>query len=101
VPKNYSLDPQLGSWVHRQRSYFKNGILDPERKRRLDEIGFDFNPKDKKTNEKNWNLQFKKLRDYYVKHGPCELVWDVDRFIFVLSIDSNTPTHLSLSFYCR
>jgi hypothetical protein len=50
--------------------------MDQERKTRLEEIGFyiDLNLKDK------WNLQFKKLRDYSVKHGHCELVWAVDRF---------------------
>jgi hypothetical protein len=36
--------------------------MDAERKRRLDEIGFDSNPQ-KKANEENWNLQFKRLRD--------------------------------------
>jgi hypothetical protein len=26
-----------------------------------------------------WNSKFKKLRDYYGKHGHCELCWAVDR----------------------
>jgi hypothetical protein len=61
--------------------------MDPERKMRLDGIGFAFlNPKDK-ANEENWNSQFEKLRAYYGKHGNCELLWAVDRFTFIL----NTP----------
>jgi hypothetical protein len=69
--------------------------MGPERKLMLDQIGFDFNHQDK-VNEDNWNLQFEKLRDYYEKHGDCELFWAVDRFTFVLNIATNTPT-LSLS----
>jgi hypothetical protein len=90
VPQGYEEEPKLGDWVNNQRSCFKNGKMDPERKRRLDEIGFDFNPKEK-TNEENWNLQFKKLRGYYGKHGHCELFWAVDRFTFILNTPTNTP----------
>jgi hypothetical protein len=50
--------------------------MDQERKRMLDKIGFDFGM----TQEETWNLQFQKLRDFYVIHGHCELVWSVDRF---------------------
>jgi hypothetical protein len=65
--------------------------MDPERRRRLDEIGFDFDQERKKrldefsfeftgkgkvnANEEKWNLQFKKLRDYSREHGHCELFW--------------------------
>jgi hypothetical protein len=51
--------------------------MDHERKRMLDEICFEFSRKNE-VNE-NWNLQFQKLRDYYEKHGHCELFWDVNR----------------------
>jgi hypothetical protein len=75
-----------------QRACFELGNMDPGRKRRLDDIGFDFtlNLRDK-VNEEKWSLQFKKLRDYYVKHGHCELVWDVDRFTIILNTLTNTP----------
>jgi hypothetical protein len=91
VPQKYKEDFPLGTWVSTQRSYFKKGIMDQERKRRLDEIGFEFNVK----NEDIWNLQFKKLRDYYEKNGHCELFWAVDRFIFVLATPTNTSISLS------
>jgi ribosomal protein S16 len=71
VPKRYKDDPQLGQWVIRRREFFKNGKMDAERKRRLDEIGFDFNPQ-KKTNEENWNLKFKRLHTYYFNNGKME-----------------------------
>jgi hypothetical protein len=84
VRQIHKKDLALCNWVGNQRTSSRNGKLDPERKMRLDEIGFDFNHKGKdKTNEENWNLQFKKLQDYYGKHGHCELVWAVNRFIFI------------------
>jgi hypothetical protein len=98
VPKRYSLDPQLGRWIQKQRELFQNGKMAVERKSKLDEIGFEIAVQDK-SNEENWNLQFKKLQDYYGKNGDCELFWAVDRSTFIL----NTPLthHLCLYLYCR
>jgi hypothetical protein len=55
--------------------------MDFERKAKLDKIGFEFSVKGK-TNEDNWNSQFKKLQDYHEKYGHCELLW-VDPFTFI------------------
>jgi hypothetical protein len=82
----------MGEWVSRQRLIFKAGRMDQERKRMLDEIGFTFKPPTReKSAEENWNWQFKKLRDYYGKHGHCELLWAVDRFTFILNTPTDTP----------
>jgi hypothetical protein len=91
----YEEDESLGNWVYTQRRLFKTGKMDPERKMRLDEIGFGFD----KADEENWNLQFKRLLDYYEKHGHCELFWTVNRFIFVLNTPTNTPPVSPL--HCR
>jgi hypothetical protein len=45
--------------------------MDQEIIRRLDEIGFDFSPKEK-ANEDIWNLHFRKLHEYSEIHGHCE-----------------------------
>jgi hypothetical protein len=45
VSQGYKEDPKLGAWVKMQRTRFKNGIMDQEQKKRLEEIGF--NLKDK------------------------------------------------------
>jgi hypothetical protein len=66
VPKRFEEDQQLANWVQTQRSYFNSCKLDQERKRRLDEICFEFSAR------KDWNLQFQKLLAYYGKHGHCE-----------------------------
>jgi hypothetical protein len=69
VPKTYK--EELGRWVQSQRACFKIGKMDPERKSRLDKIGFDYNRQIKvdKANKEKWNFQFQKLREYYEKHG--------------------------------
>jgi hypothetical protein len=91
--------------------------MDPERTQKLEEIGFDFNPMDKaneigfdfnfikkpinKANEILWNSKFQKLREYYEKHGHCELFWAVDCFIFILNTVPPLTFHLWLSLDCR
>jgi hypothetical protein len=47
VPTHYSLDPQLGRWVDKQRAAFKKGRMNFERKAKLDELGFKFSVRDK------------------------------------------------------
>jgi hypothetical protein len=44
MPNKYEEDPKLAKWVEQQRASFTHGIMDPERKRRLDETCFDFAP---------------------------------------------------------
>jgi hypothetical protein len=87
VPEKYKEDPSLGRWVCSQRALFKAGKMGPERKRMLEEIGFEFT----KTQDENWNVQFKKLRDYHAEHGHCEFCWAVDRCSFLLNAPTNTP----------
>jgi hypothetical protein len=83
VTQRYSIDPQLSLWVKKQRFLFKKGRMDFERKAKLDEIGFEFSVRDK-VDEETWNLQFKKLQDFYGNNGHCELIWAVGRFTFFL-----------------
>jgi hypothetical protein len=80
----------LSQWVRTQRKSFRKGEMYPERKRMLNEIGFVFKFKDN-ANKGNWDLQFNKLQDYCEKYGHSELSWDIDRFIFIVNIATNTP----------
>jgi hypothetical protein len=79
VLQKYKEDPSLGSWVGNQRTCFKNGKMDPERKKMLVEIGFYVNLEDK--NEETWDSHFQNLREFYREHGHCELLSAVDRFL--------------------
>jgi hypothetical protein len=90
APRRYKEDQQLNNWVSKQRERFKNGIIGSERKRMLDEIGFDFNPD--KARKINWNFEFDRLCQFKNDHGHCELFWAVDRFTLILNSPTNTPT---------
>jgi hypothetical protein len=52
VSSRYSENPSLATWVDGQRQYKKKGKLSEERIRRLDELGFEWNPKRWRRNGK-------------------------------------------------
>ena len=57
---------KLGQWVNLQRTRQKK--LHSERKRRLDSIGFVWNPR-----QAFWEDMFGRLKDYKIKHGDCNV----------------------------
>jgi len=64
VPSRYKANPQLATWVAKQRWLYKNGELSDEQSILLDEIGFSWNP-----DEDSWNKRFKELTEYKEKNG--------------------------------
>jgi len=81
VPKGYDKDPQLGSWVTKQRHWYKKGSLSQGRFEQLDAIGFEwtvttFNktPKRVQNNEDKWTNMHKRLDAYQQEHdGSCDV----------------------------
>ncbi|MDA7883076.1 helicase associated domain-containing protein, partial [Akkermansiaceae bacterium] len=65
APRSFE-DKQLGNWVLRQRKSKKSGKLDPNKIKRLNEIGFVWNPF-----EELWEAQFRKILAYKKEHGDC------------------------------
>ena len=63
---------KLSHWVNTQRQFQREGRLDPERKRRLDERGFDWDPK-----LDAWEVMFGELKGYKERFGDCNVpqVW--------------------------
>lgn len=57
---------KLGQWVNLQRTRQKN--LQVERKRRLDSVGFIWDPR-----QAYWEDMFSRLMDYKIKHGECNI----------------------------
>jgi superfamily II DNA or RNA helicase len=57
---------QLANWVHRQRTYLRKRELSEERKKKLNTIGFSWDP-----TEAKWMLMFEKMNEYYKTHGTC------------------------------
>lgn len=58
----------LGQWIANQKANLKNGELSPDRKRRLDEIGFIW---DYRTTK--WEKGFSELLSYKAKHGNVDV----------------------------
>ncbi|KAL7536840.1 LOW QUALITY PROTEIN: hypothetical protein ACHAXR_007432 [Thalassiosira sp. AJA248-18] len=77
VPKEftYKYSPPLGHWVGRMRYLHKAGKLDPERLRRLQEIGFEFvisKTKDIKFSVV-WDKSFQALKAFKDMNGHVEV----------------------------
>lgn len=66
VPKNYPND--LGVWVRIQRSIYQAGKFLPGRKKRLEEIGFEWS-----VHGQKWDVFYKELLDYKVQHGNTKV----------------------------
>ncbi|CAB9511620.1 helicase [Seminavis robusta] len=64
VPTDYPENRKLGSWVDTQRQKQKNGVLRPDRKERLDGIGFVWD-----ALEHTWEAQYDALVKYKEEHG--------------------------------
>jgi predicted helicase len=64
VPKNYAVNRQLAKWVEHQRNFRRQRLLNEERIRRLDEIGFLWNPDDE-----SWEEYFNELLKFKTKYG--------------------------------
>jgi superfamily II DNA or RNA helicase len=59
----------LGSWASVQRRAEKNGKLSPERKAKLDEVGFEWDKLDSL-----WDKRYQELLAYLAEHGNAEIV---------------------------
>ena len=62
--KNY----KLGSWVDTQRACRKQGKMDRERERRLEDLGFKWECWDE-----DWEENFRLLAEYEEAHGHCNV----------------------------
>jgi predicted helicase len=67
VPITYK-DKKLAKWVQHQRAFANKGNLSPFRKRRLDEIGFEWDPF-----ETTWTEGLRYLRMYKEREGHCSV----------------------------
>ena len=69
VPRNAGEgDDPLANWVHTQRQFRSRGQLTADRVRRLDALGFDWDPLSARTEE-----MFARLVEYKKLHGDCNV----------------------------
>ena len=83
VPVNWKKNRQLGIWVSTQRTLEKKKKMDPEKKKRLDEIGFIWKNKTKYFQDKRydeiWEKNYQKLIAYKKKYGKLQVSVQIDR----------------------
>jgi len=74
VPRSYRQDPQLASWVHRQRKKYKKGLLTKERCDQLEAIGFEYSKIRELNGQDKWTKMLTRLQAYQQKHnGICNV----------------------------
>ena len=73
VPKKWDENPTLGDWCQKQRNVYKSNKLSPDRIKRFEDIGFEWNPLDAR-----WEKMFDALAAYKLAHGNCNVPteWD-------------------------
>ena len=59
--------PDLGEWAKAQRQAWEKGRIDPERQRRLDEVGFVWD-----LEAADWAVSFAALSRFHAGHGHCD-----------------------------
>ncbi len=83
VPVNWKENRHLGIWVSTQRTIDKHGNMDPEKKKRLDKIGFAWKNEAWKYVDKKyddiWETNYQKLVDYKNKYGKLQVSLKIDR----------------------
>jgi hypothetical protein len=68
VPRYWSENMRLGTWVHNQRTKYRDKKLGENRIKRLEDIGFVWDPK-----EFFWEERFAVLKEYKKDHGNCNV----------------------------
>jgi hypothetical protein len=68
VPSSWVQEPGLYDWVLRQRQEHRKGRLAPDRVRRLEALGFEWDPR-----EGRWNRWYEELRRYRERHGHSDV----------------------------
>jgi superfamily II DNA or RNA helicase len=67
VPPSYK-DKSLAFWVQRQRNFYKNNILSKYKIKRLEAIGFEWNP-----HEASWNRCYEELKAFKEINKHCNV----------------------------
>ena len=78
VPAEWKENLNLGRWVVKTRILRKLGRLSKEKLRRLDEIGFVWNPTSKREAEQDvvWSKWLAKLEAFHARHGHWRVPTD-------------------------
>ncbi len=73
VPRSYSNNPKLSAWVHGQRQYKRVGKLSKDQVKKLNQLGFLWDP-----HESQWNQTYQQLILYKQQFGHCNVPTEYD-----------------------
>ncbi len=68
VPDKWSENPKLANWCGSQRAAYRKGQLSADRLKRLEQLGFEWNP-----HAVAWEEMFAELAAYKQAHGHCNV----------------------------
>ncbi len=71
VPQRWQENIALAKWVRNQRADMKDGNMLPERRARLDKLGFEWN-----LIVSEWEKKFSELKRFQLAHGHCSVPID-------------------------
>jgi hypothetical protein len=74
VPRYYKQDPELGQWVNKQRTWYSQGRMLPDRVAKLESISFTWSKqqvRDTSMDDDKWLEHYNKLTDFSKEHGHC------------------------------
>jgi len=67
-PRNVAMSAELRRWTLTQRQFKNRGELEPERERKLNSIGFEWQP-----HSRQWQEMFDALRKFHADNGHCRV----------------------------
>lgn len=75
VPRNFDINLELGEFVFNQRMAHKNNTLSEDKRKALEEMGFEFAFKTKRVRQKKtmWESKFDELVEFKSKHGDLQV----------------------------
>ena len=72
VPRNWPENVKLSLWVFTQRRWRRRNILTPERRRRLNQIGFAWRLRERAP-QVDWDTRFQQLKAFRLQYGHCRV----------------------------
>jgi hypothetical protein len=93
-------DKILGRWVNRQRSCLAAGLMKPERKDKLDELGFVWKvgvcDGSSSLQERTWDELYERLLEFQEEHGHCRVPRSFDKWDLGTWVSSQRRANLTI-----
>ena len=83
IPTKYKENLKLSMWMSNQRVNYHKGTMTPERKKRLDELGFIWRKRERTPKTYYfWDMMYQEIQEFEKKYGhlavPYSFIWKED-----------------------